>query len=144
MYGFPTETVQDTVDALERVRQLFAAGCIQSAYWHRFAATAHSPIGLHPEHYGITLRAPRDVTFAHNDIEFDDPVGADHDFLGTGLRKALYNYMHGVGLDADVRAWFEPRAGARRGARQRRRRGTKLAAVPATTVPPDLIERYLA
>ena len=144
MYGFPTETVQDTVDALERVRQLFAAGCIQSAYWHRFAATAHSPIGLHPEHYGITLRAPRDVTFAHNDIEFDDPVGTDHDFLGTGLRKALYNYMHGVGLDADVRAWFEPRAGARRGARQRRRRGTKLAAVPATTVPPDLIERYLA
>ncbi len=59
MYGFPTETVQDTVDALERVRQLFAAGCIQSAYWHRFAATAHAPIGLHPEHYGITLRPPR-------------------------------------------------------------------------------------
>jgi len=144
MYGFPTETVQDTVDALERVRQLFAAGCIQSAYWHRFAATAHSPIGLHPEHYGITLRAPGNVTFAHNDIEFDDPVGADHDFLGAGLRKALYNYMHGVGLDADVRAWFEPRPGARRGARQRRRRGAKLAAVPATTVPPDLIERYLA
>src|SRR5256886_16375496 len=54
MYGFPTETAQDTIDALERVRQLFAAGCIQSAYWHRFAATAHSPIGLHPEGYGIT------------------------------------------------------------------------------------------
>ena len=48
MYGFPTETMQDTVDALERVRQLFAAGCIQSAYWHRFTATAHSPIGLNP------------------------------------------------------------------------------------------------
>jgi hypothetical protein len=39
MYAFPTETAQDTIDALERVRQLFAAGCIQSAYWHRFAAT---------------------------------------------------------------------------------------------------------
>jgi radical SAM superfamily enzyme YgiQ (UPF0313 family) len=48
MYGFPTETAQDTIDALDRVRQLFAAGCIQSAYWHRFAATAHSPIGWAP------------------------------------------------------------------------------------------------
>jgi len=143
MYGFPTETAQDTIDALERVRQLFAAGCIQSAYWHRFAATAHSPIGLHPEEYGITLRPPRIVTFARNDIEFDDPIGTDHDFLGSGLRKALYNYMHGVGLDADVREWFEPRPeGRRRGGRHHGRRGL-LPSVPITTVPPDLIERLL-
>ena len=108
MYGFPTETAQDTVDALERVRQLFAAGCIQSAYWHRFSATAHSPIGLNPQGYGITLRQPQDIQFAHNDLEFADPVGTDHDYLGVGLRKAIYNYMHGVGLDADVREWFDP------------------------------------
>jgi len=146
MYGFPTETEQDTVDALERVRQLFAAGCIQSAYWHRFSATAHSPIGLHPDHYGIQLRPPADVVFAHNDVEFVDPVGTDHDLLGAGLRKALYNYMHGVGLDADVRVWFEPAAIAAdsgRGRRRRRRKGGAGAAVPKTTVPPDLIERYL-
>jgi radical SAM superfamily enzyme YgiQ (UPF0313 family) len=143
MYGFPTETAQDTIDALERVRQLFAAGCIQSAYWHRFAATAHSPIGLHPEEYGITLRPPRNATFARNDIEFEDPVGTDHDFLGSGLRKALYNYMHGVGLDADVREWFEPRPeGRRRGGRHHGRPGSLLS-VPVTTVPPDLIERLL-
>ena len=110
--AFRPRPTQDTVDALERVRQLFAAGCIQSAYWHRFAATAHSPIGLHPQKYGITLRPPANISFAHNDIEFDDPVGTDHDYLGGGLRKALYNYMHGVGLDADVREWFEPDGGA--------------------------------
>jgi radical SAM superfamily enzyme YgiQ (UPF0313 family) len=126
MYGFPTETEQDTIDALERVRQLFAAGCIQSAYWHRFSATAHSPIGLNPAAYGITLRPPPDIRFAHNDVAFDDPTGTDHDRLGEGLRKALYNYMHGVGLDVDVRDWF--------GKRRR---------IPATTVPPDLIERCL-
>jgi hypothetical protein len=143
MYGFPTETTQDTIDALERVRQLFTAGCIQSGYWHRFAATAHSPIGLHPERYRITLRPPPNTTFAHNDIEFDDPVGTDHDFLGSGLRKALYNYMHGVGLDADVREWFEPRPQSRgRGSRQHARRGS-LHSVPVTTVPPDLIEGFL-
>jgi hypothetical protein len=149
MYGFPTETVQDTVDALERVRQLFAAGCIQSAYWHRFAATAHSPIGLDPARYGITLTPPSDIVFAHNDVAFEDPVGTDHDFLGDGLRRALYNYMHGVGLDADVRSWFEPAERARRGgAGRRRRRGARSQGAPAmrippTTVPADLIERYL-
>ena len=150
MYGFPTETAQDMIDALERVRQLFAAGCIQSAYWHRFAATAHSPIGLHPEQYGITLRPPPNITFAHNDLEFHDPVGVDHDLLGIGLRKALYNYMHGIGLDEDVRIWFEPRADSRGSkGRQRPRRGALGAAVrattvPATTVPSDLIERWVA
>jgi hypothetical protein len=142
MYGFPTETEQDTVDALERVRQLFAAGCIQSAYWHRFSATAHSPIGLAPRDYGITLQPPADIRFAHNDVAFHDPTGTDHDFLGIGLRKALYNYMHGIGLDADVREWFgEWPHNRRKGARQRTR--LRAATVPATTVPPDLIERSL-
>jgi Radical SAM superfamily len=143
MYGFPTETVQETIDALERVRQLFAAGCIQSAYWHRFAATAHSPVGLHPEKYGITLRPPENITFAHNDIAFEDPVGADHDFLGGGLRKALYNYMHGIGLDADVREWFERRPNGRRRGVRSHRRPSSSSSVPAATVPPDLIEGLL-
>ena len=143
MYGFPTETTQDTIDALDRVRQLFAAGCIQSAYWHRFAATAHSPIGLNPEKYGITLRAPPNVSFAHNDLKFDDPVGTDHDFLGGGLRKALYSYMHGAGLDEDVRIWFDRPKDVRRGGPRRRRR-VQATAVPATTVPSNLIERCLA
>ena len=143
MYGFPTETAQDTIDALERVRQLFAAGCIQSAYWHRFTATAHSPIGLHPEQYGITLQPPQNIRFAHNDVDFHDPVGTDHDYLGTGLRKAVYNYMHGVGLDADVRAWFEPLATGHGGTRHGRRRSASVG-VPTTTVPPDLIDQFLA
>jgi hypothetical protein len=78
------------------------------------------------------------------DIDFDDPVGTDHDFLGSGLRKALYNYMHGVGLDADVREWFEPQPNSHRGGeRQRGRRGAPVG-VPMTTVPPDLIDHFLA
>ncbi len=106
MYGFPTQTVQDTVDALEYVRQLFAAGCIQSGFFHRFACTVHSPVGLHPEQFGVTLKPLPPVSFAKNDVDFHDPAGVDHAALGVALNKALYNFMHGIGLDDDVRGWF--------------------------------------
>ncbi len=124
MYGFPTQTVQDTVDALEYVRQLFAAGCIQSGFFHRFACSVHAPVGLHPERYGVTLKPLPPGSFARNDVGFIDPTGVDHDALGQALNKALYNYMHGLGLDQDVRGWFAGR-------------------VPKTTVPRHFIERAL-
>ncbi len=113
MYGFPTQTVQDTVDALELVRQLFVEGCIHSGFWHRFTCTVHSPVGLHPQEYGVTLvlppapPGPPGPLFARNDIGFADPTGVDHDALGAGLKKAIYNYMHGVGLEEDVRMWWD-------------------------------------
>jgi radical SAM superfamily enzyme YgiQ (UPF0313 family) len=133
MYGFPTQTVQDTVDSLEYVRQLFAAGCIQSGYFHRFTCTVHSPVGLNPEEYGIKLQALPIVAsnrvFAKNDVQFDDPTdsdkgGVDHDALGLALNKALYNYMHGIGLESNVRQWFEQR-------------------VPKTKVDKDFVARAL-
>ena len=107
MYGFPTQTVQDTVDALEYVRQLFENGCIQSGFFHRFTCTVHSPVGKDPAAYGVQLVPLPEVSFAKNDVAFIDPTGTDHDSLGLGLKKALYNYMHGVGLDEDVRSWFD-------------------------------------
>lgn len=125
MYGFPTQTVQDTVDALEYVRQLFASGCIQSGFFHRFVCTVHSPVGRNPDGYGVKLTPLPKVTFAKNDVGFIDPTGVDHDKLGTALNKALYNYMHGIGVDADVRSWFNEK-------------------VPRTKVPRDFIKRALA
>ena len=111
MYGFPTQTVQDTVDALEYVRQLFENGCIHSGFFHRFVCTVHSPVGQNPEAYGVQLLPLPAVSFAKNDVGFIDPTpmpkGVDHDVLGRGLKKAIYNFMHGVGLEQDVRDWFE-------------------------------------
>jgi len=140
MYGFPTQTEQETVDALERVRQLFAEGCIQSAFWHRFAATAHSPIGQDPEAFGVRPLPEPTITFARNEVPIEDPVGCDHERLGRGLRKALYNFMHGVGLELDVRTWFdEGPATGRRG-----RIGGQRRSVLAPQVPPDLVRRVLS
>jgi Radical SAM superfamily len=125
MYGFPTQTVQDTVDALEYVRQLFEAGCIQSGYFHRFTCTVHSPVGLNPQAYGVKLLPLEKGLFAKNDVQFIDPTGVDHALLGRGLNKALYNYMHGIGLEGNMRQWFDIQ-------------------VPKPTVKRDFIERALA
>jgi hypothetical protein len=107
MYGFPTQTVQETVDALDHVRQLFENGCIHSGFFHRFTCTVHSPVGLNPDQYGVSLVPLPAIEFAKNDIGFIDPSGVDHDLLGLGLKKAIYNYMHGLGFEEDVRVWFK-------------------------------------
>ncbi|MBM4302793.1 MAG: radical SAM protein [Deltaproteobacteria bacterium] len=106
MYGFPSQTLQETIDSLERVRQLFQQGCIQSAFWHRFSATIHSPVGKNPEDYGIILTS-QSSNFANNDLSFKDPQGEDPSSLAPGLKKAVYNYMHGLGVDDDIKQWFE-------------------------------------
>lgn len=107
MYGFPTQTVQETVDSLEYVRQLFENGCIQSGFFHRFTCTVHSPVGLDPAAYGIELVPLPPISFAKNDVAFIDPTGVDHDLLGVGLKKAIYNFMHGVGFEQDAHKWFD-------------------------------------
>ena len=62
---------------------------------------------------------------AKTDIGFSDPTGTDHASLGVALKKALYNYRHGIGLEEDVRTWFNGR-------------------VPRTTVHKHRIARALA
>lgn len=106
MYGYPTQTAQETVDALELVRQLFAAGFLHSAYWHRFALTIHSPAFRQADKLGIRILAPPHVTFSQNEIPFSEPAGDAPAAFAAGLRRAVYNFMHGQGLHADVRSWF--------------------------------------
>jgi hypothetical protein len=107
MYGFPTQTAQETIDSLEMVRQMFELGIIQSGFWHQFALTAHSPVGLNPEKYGITIKTTQKGRFANNDLDFDDPSGAKHDVFSAGLKKSLYNFMHGIGFEEPLQFWFD-------------------------------------
>lgn len=107
MYGFPTQTVQETIDSLEVVRGLFQDNCIQSAFWHLFTATAHSPIGLNPQEFDIEITGPKFEGFAENDLFHKDPKGADHQKFTKGLNQALANYMAGEGFDIPVVQWFE-------------------------------------
>ena len=106
MYGFPTQTVQETVNSLEMVRQLFENNVIQSGFWHHFALTAHSPIGLNPAKYNIV---PEELTpsFAKNEVPFTDKTGIDHNIFSFGLRKSLLNYMNGIGFELPLQKWFD-------------------------------------
>ncbi|MGJ5641100.1 B12-binding domain-containing radical SAM protein [Formosa sp. S-31] len=123
MYGYPTQTVQETVDSLEMVRQLFEAGIIQSGFWHQFALTAHSPIGLNPSDYGVIPQV-NPITFANNDVVFTDKTGIDHSKFSQGLKSSLFNYMHGLGFEFALQDWFDFK-------------------IPKTTIAPDFINASL-
>jgi hypothetical protein len=106
MYGYPTQTIQETVDSLEMVRQLFELGILQSGFWHQFAMTAHSPVGMFPEEFGV-IPEQNEITFANNDINFKDKTGINHDKFSFGLKKSLFNYMHGICFEYDLQDWFD-------------------------------------
>jgi len=95
------------VDSLEVVRQLVENGVIHSGFWHQFALTAHSPVGLNPDAYHIQILNPEPGSFANNDLEHADPTGTDHALFSEGLKKSLFNYMHGIGLDMPLQEWFD-------------------------------------
>lgn len=124
MYGFPTQTAQETIDALEMVRQMFAIGVLQSGFWHLFTMTAHSPVGLNPEKYKVQKVSEAVGAFANNDVEHIDPTGADHESFGYGLKKSLLNYMHAACLDEPLHKWFDFK-------------------VPRTSIAPDYIANIL-
>ena len=107
MYGYPSQTIQETVDSLEMVRQMFETGVLQSGFWHQFAMTAHSPVGMYPEKFGVVKETESVGTFANNDINYIDKTGIDHDKFSFGLKKSLFNYMHGICFDFDLQEWFD-------------------------------------
>ncbi|THF51418.1 radical SAM protein [Flavobacterium supellecticarium] len=124
MYGFPTQTAQETIDSLEMVRQLFELGILQSGFWHQFAMTAHSPVGMYPEKFGVLKETEAIGTFANNDIVHIDKTGTNHDKFSFGLKKSLFNYMHGICFDYPLQDWFDFK-------------------VPRTKVSPDYIYNAL-
>ena len=124
MYGFPTQTTQETIDSLEMVRQMFENGILQSGFWHQFAMTAHSPVGINPEAFDVINLSQKEGTFANNDLVHQEKTGLKHDKFSFGLKKSLFNFMHGVCLDYPLQEWFEFK-------------------IPHTKIPPHFIAQVL-
>ena len=53
-----------------------------------------------------------------------DPTGADHELFGFGLKKALFNYMHGNCFEFPLQKWFDFK-------------------VPNTTIAPHFIKKAI-
>lgn len=124
MYGYPTQTEQETIDSLEIVRQLFENGVVHSGFWHQFALTTHSPVGKDPDKYRIKITTPGIGSFANNDLDFVDLGGVQHNKFSDGLKKSLFNYMHGICFEHQLQSWFNFKT-------------------PKTTHPPHLIAGYI-
>lgn len=124
MYGLPTESLQESIDAAEVVRQMFRADLIGSAFWHRYAMTVHSRSGQEPEEFGVRRKDRFANPFANNEVPFAENRGYSLDMVGDGLNLSLANWLVGNGLERPVHKWFASK-------------------VPATTVIPSLITDHL-
>ena len=124
MYDFPSQTLEETADSLETVRQLFKARLLSSAYWHRFNLTAHSGAGLDPQRFGIRITGPEFNGFARNSLSYSLETPSAPGWVGDGLALSLEAYMRGTGLETDITAWF----------------GGKL---PCAGIAPDYVESIL-
>ena len=75
---------------------------------------------MYPEKFGVTKDTNAVGTFANNDLTYTDSTGIDHEQFSFGLKKSLFNFMHGICLDYDLQDWFDFK-------------------IPKTTIHPDFI-----
>lgn len=109
IYGFWNDTPQGIIDSLETLRQLFAAGLLDSAFWHKFVLTKNSTVytewekGGHPELKPIVNK--QESMFAKNDLHFEGEQ--KYNKFGNGLDRAVDAWMHGQKLEMNIKKWFD-------------------------------------
>jgi hypothetical protein len=79
---------------------------------------------LNPDQFRIKIENEKPGPFANNDLLFRDLTGTDHDRFSEGLKKSLFNYMHGICFEFPLQDWFDFK-------------------VPKTTVAPDYIQQSI-
>ncbi|MBO5731062.1 MAG: radical SAM protein [Treponema sp.] len=128
IYGYWQESPQMLIDSMETLRQLFASGLLDSAFWHKFVLTRHSRAfqewksGLYPDLQPLGLDEGEDSIFASNDLGFaGEEKSAKY---GEPLNLALSAWMHGEDLEIPVTKWFP-------------------FAMPRPSVAPDLVEQAI-
>jgi radical SAM superfamily enzyme YgiQ (UPF0313 family) len=127
IYGYWDEDEEELINSAETLRQLFAEGLLDSAFWHKFILTRHSRIyaekerGLHPL-LKVKVDYPQnDKIFALNDLSFEGEERFDK--YGEGLETLLGAWMAGV-TEMPVSSAFSFK-------------------VKAPSVPPDLVSALL-
>lgn len=125
IFGFWNQTEQDLIDSMETLRQLFAAGLLDSAFWHKFSLTLHSTVyrewleGKHPELKPIVNS---DTQFAENSIQFEGEEKSEK--YSAPLNAALDMWMNGEKLKKNVESFFPYK-------------------MPRPSIPADYVERLI-
>ena len=103
IYGFWYDTPQSIIDSMETLRQFFAEGLLDSAFWHKFVLTKNSHA------YDIlkskTNPKKEDSIFAKNTVHFEGEE--KYQKYGLPLENALNAWMHGQKLNMKVQKWFD-------------------------------------
>ena len=107
IFGFWSQSVQDLIDSMETLRQLFEAGLLDSAFWHKFTLTLHSTVyeeykkGKYPE---LKILPQKKTQFAKNDLHFEGEKKSEK--FSAPLNAALELWMHGEKLSKPVESYF--------------------------------------
>jgi hypothetical protein len=106
IYGFPDQKVSDIIDSAEFCRQLFNAGLIDSAFWHRFVLTRHSKMYREWKDGKRAALKPLDRpwSFANNDLSFEGE--STFDSFDAPLAASLSAWMDGRNLKKPASSWF--------------------------------------
>lgn len=127
IYGFWNDTAQTIIDSMETLRQFFAAGLLDSSFWHKFVLTRNSTVyakwqnGEQPDLNPV--EAGKNVSmFAKNNLHFKGE--RDFEKFSLPLENALNSWMHGEKLEMKVQKWFD-------------------FAVPAPTISRDYVEQLI-
>ena len=107
IFGFWSQSVQDLIDSMETLRQLFESGLLDSAFWHKFTLTLHSTVyeeykkGKYPE---LKILPQKKTQFAKNDLHFEGEEKSEK--FSAPLNAALELWMHGEKLSKPVESYF--------------------------------------
>ena len=125
IYGFWNDTAQSIIDSMETLRQFFAAGLLDSAFWHKFVLTRNSTVYSQWEKDGtldLVCGEESSSAFARNNLHFKGEEKFNK--FGPALDSAVNAWMHGERLDMKVQKWFDFQ-------------------LPAATVPRDFIDHKI-
>lgn len=87
IFGFWYDTPQSIMDSMETLHQFFAAGLLDSSFWHQFVLTKDS--------------------HAYDLLKGQWKGGKQFEKFDRGLEAALASWMHGQKLETKISRWFD-------------------------------------
>lgn len=126
IYGYWSQTEQDLINSMETLRQMFASGLLDSAFFHKFSLTKYSTVYRDWKLGKIKALKPIEngpEILAQNEIGFEGEEKSEK--YSNALNCAVESWMHGEKLNKNVQSWFDFK-------------------MPFPSIPKDFVESLIA